>query len=94
MDNLTGIVFVIVISVLTALLIAVGIQVIGILKEFKKTVEKTNKILDSSNRVMGDVEQVTAVTAKQATSLANFLGGLKGALSLFNFFKKGKNEQE
>jgi len=94
MDNITGIVFIVVISILTGLLVVVGVQVVGILKEFKRTVEKTNKILDTTDKIIADVEQVSSVTAKQAVSVSNFLAGIKGALTLFNFVKKDKNEQE
>jgi len=76
-----------VITILTILLTIIGIQVVYILKEFRKSIEKVNKILDDagkvSNSFVGSFSSLTGITA-----------GLKTVLSLFGIFKKEKNERE
>lgn len=81
------IVIIFVVLVLTGLLVATGFQFFKILGEFRKSVQKMNKMLDDSG----------VVTETVAKSIAGFSGvgaGLKTALSVFNFFKKKKKEKD
>ncbi len=73
----------VVIIVLTILLTIIGIQVVYILKEFRRTVEKINKILD-------DAEVASGSFAKSISSLTGMTTGLKTVLSLFGLFRKEK----
>jgi len=77
-----------VISVLTTVLTLCGIQVYYILKEFRESVKKMNKVLDDAGIISSSV-------AKPVSGISGFLTGLKGGADLINFFcKKGeKNEQ-
>jgi hypothetical protein len=72
----------IVIIVLTIFLIILGIQVSLILKDLRKTIAKTNKILD-------DTEQMTAAVKEPVIGLSGAIMGIKTGstfLSLMNRF--------
>lgn len=71
----------IVIVVLTILLLALGIQVFFILKEFRKTVSKANKVLDNTNVITGSV-------SNPISSLSSIAAGIKTGASFINIFKK------
>ena len=66
----------VVISVLTVLLTIIGIAVYQILKEFKKSVEKINLILDDSHRV-------SSAVAQPVEDVSEILHGIKGGVRLF-----------
>ena len=71
----------IIIVILAILLIALGVQVFFILREFKKTVNKANKVLDNTNVI---TESVSA----PLSSLSGLASGLKTVTPFLNFFKK------
>lgn len=75
------IVTIIVVLVLTGLLVATGFQFFKILGEFRKTVQKINKMLDDSGIV-------TETVAKSVTGFSGLGSGIKTALSVFNFFRR------
>jgi hypothetical protein len=79
-----------VIVVLTSLLFIIGLQVFQIFKEFKKTLEKINKILEDAGRISKSV-------VNPIEEASEFLIGLKKGVSFLNsitkfskFFKKEK----
>jgi len=82
---------IVVVITLTILLTVVGVEVFLILKEFKKSVEKINKILDDAGTISGSV-------AKPVSSVSSSLGSLSGIVSLlgliFSKRKKKKEEEE
>ena len=51
----TQVLLVIVVTVLTVLLTVIGVQIVFILSEFRKTVEKVNKMLEDAGQVTGGV---------------------------------------
>ena len=57
MIDTVQVVLLIVIILLTALLIAVGVQVFFILKEFRKTVKKANRILENTEAITTSVSE-------------------------------------
>lgn len=63
-------VILLVLVILTILLIVIGVQVFFILRDFRKTVSKTNKILDNAKTI---TENVTA----PITALTSLTGSLK-----------------
>ena len=73
------IILVIVIVVLAILLVVLGIQVFFILKELRKTVAKTNRVLD-------DTEVITESIAEPISSLSNVGTTIRAATSLINMF--------
>ena len=85
----TQILLIIVVSVLTAVLAVIGIQVFLILKEGKRSMEKVNKILDNAGKVS---EAIT----KPITSLSGSLGSLSGLGGLFSWLinRRKKTEEE
>ena len=91
MLNPTQILLIIVVSVLTAILVVIGIQVVYLLKESRKSIEKFNKIL-------GDFGQVSEAVAKPIVSLSNSFNNLSGFGGLFawliNRFSKKKEEKK
>jgi len=77
----------VVVTVLTVLLTLSGVQVYYILKEFKQSVKKVNKILD-------DTEIMTSSVAKPIAGISGFITGIKSGADILNLFlniKKKKN---
>lgn len=77
----------IVIIALTILLFILGIQVFFILRDFRKTVQKTNKILDNT-------DVITESIAGPASSVSSIVSGLKTGLSIANLLKRKKTKEE
>jgi hypothetical protein len=79
----------IIIVLLAILLITLGIQVFFILREFRKTVNKANKVLDNTNTI---TESVSA----PLSSLSSIATGIKTGASFLNIFKKfiSKDDEE
>lgn len=73
-----------VIILLTVLLFVLGIQVFFILKEFKKTVEKTNRIIETA-------ESLTEAVVEPVSLISSIVLGLKTASK---FFKSSNKENE
>lgn len=71
----------IVIVILAILLLVLGVQVFFILREFRKTVSKTNKVLDNTN-------VITESVSTPLSSLSSLAAGLKTGASFVNLFKK------
>jgi len=88
MSEYMNIVIMVVILVLAGLLVAVGVHIINILKELRKTVVKTNTLLDTSDRILNNAEEVSEVAAEQATNISRAVNGIKGALNIFNYLKE------
>lgn len=79
--DITQILLVVVISVLTVLLSFIGVQVVYILQEVRKSFVKVNKMLDDAGEVTGGV-------SRTVTGAAGLLEGLKTGLSFASFFSK------
>lgn len=75
-----------VVTVLTILLVAVGVQVFFILREAKKALEKTNKILEDASFVSGAV-------AKPVAGLASFVDGLKSIRDLIDLVSQRSRQE-
>ncbi|KKQ29818.1 MAG: hypothetical protein US48_C0006G0002 [Candidatus Levybacteria bacterium GW2011_GWA2_37_36] len=71
----------IVIIVLAILLLALGIQVFFILREFRKTVFKANKVLDNTN-------VITESVSSPLSSLSGLAAGIKTLAPILGVFKK------
>ncbi len=84
--DITQILLLVVISVLTILLVVIGIQVVHILKEIRKSLQKMNKMLDDAVSVTGGVSR----SLKGATGLVE---GLKTGLSLVSLFGKKREHK-
>ena len=78
-----------IIIVLTVLLVVLGIQVFFILREFRKTVAKANKVLDKTNLI-------TESVATPISSFSSILSGIKTGANFINLLKgrKVKRHQE
>lgn len=79
--DIAQIALVIVIIILTILLLALGVQVFFILREFRKTVFKANKVLDNTN-------VITESVSTPISSLSGIAAGIKTGASFINLFKK------
>ncbi|MBP9719270.1 MAG: hypothetical protein KBD46_02280 [Candidatus Levybacteria bacterium] len=77
--DVTEVVLLLVLSILTILLVVLGIQVYFILKEFRKTVIKANRVLD-------DTEQITKNVSGPIASLSSLSNTLQ-ASSVFAIIK-------
>lgn len=74
----TQILLFVVVSVLTILLVAVGVQVFFILREAKKALQRANQILEDASFVTGSL-------TRPVTGLAGFLEGVRGIKDLVDF---------
>ncbi|TXG78674.1 hypothetical protein E6Q11_00725 [Candidatus Dojkabacteria bacterium] len=63
------------ITILTILLVILGIQVYFILRDLRTTIDKTNKVLDNTNRI-------TESVATPAEGLSSFVMGLKASAGI------------
>lgn len=89
MDTAQGL-LVAVILVLTGLLVMIGFQVIKILRELKRSLEKMNKILDDAGVIS---ESVAKPVANFSKLLETFTGGLKVVEWLVDFVKNKKTKK-
>lgn len=87
MVDTTQILLVTVVTVLTIILSVIGVYVVFILQEFKRTLEKTNKILD-------DVEAVSGGVRKTVSGASGLVAGVKAGMSLVNVFSKKDKDEE
>ncbi|OGC70336.1 hypothetical protein A2415_05170 [candidate division WWE3 bacterium RIFOXYC1_FULL_39_7] len=88
MDIQTILVFLL--AILTVNLIAVGIYVILVLKEFRETVKKANMVLDN-------VHEVTDAVASPITSIAGIIAGVTEsvkAVKAISSLIDGSNKEE
>jgi len=76
-----------VISVLTSVLTLCGIQVYYILKEFRESVRKLNKMLD-------DMGMISSSVAKPVVGLSNFIMGMKSGFEVVNMLLERKKEED
>lgn len=79
-----------VLVVLTILLVVLGIQVLFILKELRKTVDKANKVLEDTGVI---TESVSGPIAK-FSSLSNGIKVGAALVSLLKGKKKGRKDDE
>ncbi len=87
--DITQIVIISSLILITGIIFASGIWLIKIFKELKITLTKTNKILD-------DTQNITSSVAKPINSFSEFVMGFKNGFSLFNslFDKKDKEKKD
>lgn len=83
MVDVAQLVLLFVIVVLAILLVALGIQIFFILKEFRQTVAKANKVLD-------DTGMITESVSGPISNISNLAAGLKTGLSIAKFFGRKK----
>ena len=71
MVDAVQIVLLLVIVVLTVLLVVLGIQVFYILREFRKTIKKTNNVLDNADSITQSIQD-------PLSAISSITGGLGG----------------
>jgi hypothetical protein len=71
----------VIIVILAVLFLTLGVQVFFILREFRKTVSKANKVLDNTN-------VITESVSTPISSLSSLVSGIKTGASIINIFKK------
>lgn len=87
MIDLTQLLLAIVIIVLTVMLAVIGVQVFYILREFRATLQKANKVLD-------DTGVISESVSKPVSMLSSLAFGLKGGTAIMKALtgKKGKED--
>ncbi len=65
---------------LTTLMIFLGVQMWYILREFKRSIEKVNKMLDDAGKISGAV-------GEGVSSLSGFSSGLKAGIAMIKSLK-------
>ena len=86
MIDLAQIALILVIFLLTILLLALGIQVFFILKDFRQTIQKANKVLDNTDTITENV-------ATPISSLSSIVKGIKTGVSLVSLLKGNKKNK-
>lgn len=85
------ILFIVVISILTLLLVVLGIEVFRILRQASKTLDRVNNVLD-------DVEVITSSVATPVEKLSGFVEGIQHGVGLINtiarFVENRSSKQE
>lgn len=76
-----------VITALTVLLTVIGIQVVQILKEVRKTLEKVNSVLDESGRIVTSISQ-------PLEGASDFIRGLKKGANIINLLSRFIKDKE
>lgn len=76
-----------VIILLAVLFVILGIQVFLILGELRKTLTKTNKILD-------EVEQLTESVSEPVSFISGLLFSSKTFATIANFIRRGSRERD
>jgi len=87
LPDTTQILLIVVITVLTVLLTAVGIQVFLILKEVRQSIRQLNEILD-------DAGEVSEAITRPILSLSNSITGLSGVTGLLGWLAKRKQTKK
>ena len=87
MLTITQIVGIVIAILLTGLFLILGYQMVLILQELKKSMEKVNQSLDDANRI-------TKSVADPLVSLSGFLTGLKDGARLVSLFTDKFSKQE
>ena len=87
MTDAAQILLFLVILILTTLLLVLGIQVFFILKELRKTLNKTNKVLDNT-------DEITESIKRPLSSFSALLMGLKAGSSLMKIINKGEEKDK
>ncbi len=83
----TALTIVVISFILTALLVFLGVQVWHILKEFRLSIQKVNKMLDDAGRV-------TETVGDTAEGMSGLVSGLKAGLSLISSFRRRREDDE
>lgn len=84
MSETAQVLIVAVITVLTIILSLVGIQIVYVLRDIRKTLNKVNSILDDSKNLTGKL-------SRSSESLSGMITGLKTALSIIGIIKGEKS---
>lgn len=77
------ILLIVVVVTLTVILSVIGIQVFFILKEFRESMKKTNKILD-------DAGEISESISKPISALSNSIVGFSGITGLLGWLRNRK----
>ncbi|PIY65194.1 hypothetical protein COY91_03200 [Candidatus Shapirobacteria bacterium CG_4_10_14_0_8_um_filter_39_15] len=85
--EITQLILVLVIVLLASVLTVIGVEVFFILKEFRFSVKKMNKILDDAGLISESV-------AKPIADLSGFISGLKSGAHLMKFISRFTEEEE
>lgn len=87
--DITQIAIIVSLICITVIIVIAGIWLILILKGFKNTLSKADRILD-------DTKSITSSVAKPISSISEFIMGFKNGFSFFNklFDKKDKKNGE
>lgn len=85
--DIAQIALIIVIVFLATLLLVLGVQVFFILREFRKTVSKANKVLDNT-------DTITQSVSAPISALSSLAAGIKTGTSFLNIFKRFISKDE
>lgn len=85
MVDVTQVLLITVVTILTIILSIIGIHIVFILQELRRSFEKVNKLLDDAGVISGGV-------TKSFSGLSGIAAGIKTGLTLINVFKDKKDK--
>ena len=86
------ILIIVVISILTVLLLVIGIEIFFVLKETKKSLTKLNDSLDKFDHVMGDIEIISQSVATPVNKFSHIIMGLQQGAGVVRFLTQVFNK--
>lgn len=84
MIDITQLLLAFVIMILTVMLTVIGVQVYFILREFRLTLQKANKVLD-------DTGVISESVSKPVSMLSSLAFGIKGGTAVMKALTKNRN---
>ncbi len=87
MIDVTQLLLTFVILVITAMLAVLGVQIYFILREFRNTLQKANKVLD-------DTGVISESVSKPVSMLSSIAVGIRGGSSIMKALTKRKKEEK
>jgi len=85
-DN-TQLLLIAVVTVLTALLTIIGVQVFFILREIRESIKKFNKIIEDAGTISESI-------ARPISSLSNSISGVSGVAGLLSWLSQRKKKSK
>ena len=86
MVDVFQVILVMVVTTITVLLVIMGVQVYNILKEFRETIKKVNKMLD-------DFGMVSESISRPIASLSDVLTGASGVTGILSWLTNRKKKK-
>lgn len=86
------ILIIVIISILTILLVIVGVELLFILRDFRKTFTKANESLDKLDSILSDLEMISESVAQPVSKFSNLIMGVQQGAGILRFLNNMFNK--